>query len=112
MAKAIRVSSDGSTFYKLPGNTGSFSVVDDEIEDTIFGQSYRSNEAGLINWAVSANALYKGFAGYLARILRTGTATVMTDEPMTLESGQIYRITDITKEVWNRNETFVVEDDN
>src|SRR5690606_1506771 len=112
MAKAIRVSSDGVTFYKLPGNTGSFSVDGDEIEDTIFGQSYRSNEAGLINWAVSANALYKGFAGYLAKILRTGTSTAMTDEAMTLESGQIYVITDTTKEIWNRNAAFVVEDNN
>lgn len=112
MAKAIRVSSDGITFYKLPGNTGSFSVDGDEIEDTIFGQSYRSNEAGLINWAVSANALYKGFAGYLAKILRTGTSTSMTAEAMTLESGQIYMITDTTKEIWNRNAAFVVEDNN
>lgn len=110
MAKAIQVSDDGINWYTLPGNTGSFTVNGDEIEDTIFGQSFRSNESGLNNWAVSANALYKGFAGYLAKILRTGSTTVMTDEAMTLESGKIYVITDTTKAIFDRSATFVVED--
>src|SRR5690606_7274202 len=96
-AKAIRISANGSDWFTLPGNTGSFNTNGDEIDDTIFGQSYRSNESGLINWAVSANALFKGYAGYLAKILRTGTSTAMTDEGMSQEDGQVYVIDDASK---------------
>lgn len=109
-AKAVRISSDGNTWHKLPGNTAAFENNADEIEDTIFGQSFESAESGLINWAVSANALFKGFAGYLAKILRTGSTTAFTDETMSLESGKIYAIDDTAKQIWDRSVGITVED--
>ncbi len=111
-AKLIQVSDDsGATWYTLPGSTGSLQFDADQIEDTVFGNTFQSNEAGLIGWSVEANARYKGFAGYQAKILQSGAATPEVGEAMGLESGKIYRITDDTKAIWDRTATITVYDD-
>lgn len=111
MAKTIQVSDDnGSTWYTLPGGTGEISREAGQVNDTIFGQTFRSQEIALINWSIGANALYKGFAGYKATIKKTGTSTAMTDEAMELVSGKRYRITNTAKRIMNRAIATVVED--
>ena len=111
MAKVVQLSDDdGVTWYDLPGNSGEFTLEAGSIDDTIFGQTYQSNEAGLIGWSVNANGLYKGFAGYVATVKQSGTTTAMTSESMTLESGKIYKIDDTAKEIWDRGVAFTVED--
>ncbi len=110
-AKIIQVSDDaGVTFEELPGNTGTLTLDGDQLDDTILGQTFRSAEAGLINWGVTSNSIYKGFAGYQAKILKGGTPVTVTAEAMTVESGQIFRIDDAAKEVWDRSATIVVTD--
>lgn len=111
-AKVIRVSDDdGATWDILPGGTGEFNSEGEQINDTIFGQSFESNEMGLISWSVEANALYKGFAGYVAKLKRTGTSTAVTGEAMSQETGLIYAIDDETRSIWDRNEDVIVYDD-
>lgn len=112
MAKRIQVSDDnGSTWYTLPGATGSLSFEGDSIQDTIFGDTYQSSESGLVGWSVSANAYFKGYAGYLAEIKQVGTATSMTAEATTSLGGNIYQITDATRRILDRTSgTFAVDD--
>lgn len=111
MAKVIRLSNNGgSTWFNLPGSEGSFNNEAEEIDDTILGQTFQSNEVGLVGWGVSANGLYKGFAGYLADIERPGTPTGMVDEPMTLVSGKTYQINDVARRVLDRSVAITVED--
>lgn len=110
-AKIIQVSDDaGVTWHTLPGNTGTMSLESGQIKDTVFGQNYESNEAGLISSKVDAQAFYKGFAGYKAKILKSGAATAFAAEAMTLVSGKTYKITDPTKNVWDRAVAVVVKD--
>lgn len=111
-AKEIRVSNDdGTTWHILPGNTADINFEGNQLDDTIFGAAYSSSETGLINWSVSGNALYRGFAGYRSKILRSGTSTVMTDESLSqVDSSQTYEIDDATKSVWNWDETLTVND--
>jgi hypothetical protein len=110
-AKLVRVSDDAqSTWNTLPGGTGEWNDDADQITDTIFGQTYESSEVGLITWTANANALYKGFAGYVAKIKSPGTPTAVTGEAMTLVSGKTFRIDDATKEVWDRSVPIVVFD--
>lgn len=111
-AKEIQVSSDGgSTWFTLPGSTGEFSPEGEALTDTIFGQTFQSQFTGLIGWTVSANSIFKGFAGYQAKLLKTGSGTATTAEAFSQESGQIYKIDDSTKEIWDRNATITVFDD-
>jgi len=111
MAKRIRVSEDaGTTWMTLPGNSGELSSEAGEIDDTIFGQNFESVQPGLIGWTVSANALYKGFAGYVATLKRAGTSTAMTGEAMTqVGATQTWRVTAAAKNVWDRSAAFVVK---
>jgi len=101
-AKSIQVSSDDVTYYTLPGNTGEFSDQLGVLDDTIFGQTFKSSQPNLINWSVNANALYKGFAGYMVTIKKAGVATTMTGEAMSLVSGKTYKITAGAKNVIDR----------
>lgn len=111
MAKLVQLSDDGgSVFDTLPGSSGELTEEREELSDTIFGQTFNSNEVGLINWSVSANAFYKGFAGYQAKVLQQGTSTSMTDESMTLVSGKTFTIDDDTKEIWDRTQTLTFDD--
>lgn len=111
-AKVIDVSDDnGVSWHTLPGGTGSVNEEAAAATDTIFGQTYQSSEVTLINWNVSANAVYKGFAGYKAKIRKIGSTTAFTDEATTQEgSTQVYQITDAAKRVWDRTVAVVVED--
>ena len=109
--KVVELSDDGgSTFETLPGNSGSFNQDAAAIEDTIFGADFGSEEIGLINWNVEAQAFYKGFAGYLAKIKKQGSTTSFTGESMTLVTGKTFRIDDTTREIWDRSVTFTVFD--
>lgn len=110
MAKRVQISSDDTTYYTLPGNSGEFRNEAGELDDTIFGQDYKSSEAGLISWTVQANAVYKGFAGYQVDIKKSGSATGFTTEACTLVSGKTYKITDTTKNVWDRTASFTIFD--
>lgn len=110
-AKIIQVSDDaGSNYYVLPGNTGEFNDESNELDDTIFGQNYKSAEVGLQSWNVTSNALYKGFAGYLVDIKEVGSASTFTGEACSLVSGKTFEIDDITKNIFDRSATFVVYD--
>jgi hypothetical protein len=109
-AKAIQISSDDITYHTLPGATGRFMSAAEGIQDTIFGNTYESNEIGLINWGMSANAYFKGFAGYLAKLKKPGTTTAMTTEAMTFVSGKTYQITNTAKRIFDRAATFTVFD--
>jgi len=83
VAKVVQVSDDAEvTWYTLPGGTGEFNDNSNQIEDTIFGQTFQSNESGLLSATANANALYKGFAGYVAKILRPGTPVIADGEAM------------------------------
>jgi len=103
MAKTVQVSDDnGVTWYTLPGGEGELNRESGLISDTIFGQTFESNEVGLLGWNLNGQAIYKGFAGYLADLKQVGTATGMTTEACTLVSGKTYQIDDTTKRIWDR----------
>ena len=111
MAKKIQISPDaGTTWNDLPGGNGNFSMEAEGIEDTIFGQTYNSQEVGLSKWGVNADGIFKGFAGYLVDIMKQGTPTAMTDESMTVVSGKTYAIDDAAKEIWDRATGMTFED--
>lgn len=110
MVKRIQVSADDTTYYTLPGNSGELRNEAGQLTDTIFGQDYESSEAGLITGSLNANAIYKGFAGYIVALLKGGSPTTMTDEAMSLVSGKTYRITASTKRVIDHATAVVVED--
>lgn len=111
MAKLVRVSDDnGVTWYDIPGPSASLTMDGEAINDTILGQNWQSEFTGLINWSVESEGYYKGVAGYCATILRGGTPVATTGEAMTLVSGKTYRISDATREIWNRNATITVYD--
>lgn len=113
MAKKIQISPDGGTTYNdLPGGNGNYEAEAEGIEDTIFGQTYSSQEVGLINWKVGAEGIFKGFAGYLADLLKQGTSTTMTDEAMSVVSGKTYSIDDSAKDIWDRSGSGVTFKDN
>ncbi len=105
MAKVINISNDaGVTQRALPGSEGSFNAESEPVDDTILGQTFSSTDIGMVGWGVSANAIFKGFSGYLAEIMKQGTSTAFTAESMTLISGKTYQIDDATKEIWDRSE--------
>ena len=109
-AKIISVSSDDITYYTLPGSQGELQRQAGSLDDTIFGSTYKSMSPGVINWQVTANAFFKGYAGYLCAIKKTGTSTTMTAEPTTLVSGKTYQITSAIKRAINRAVTLNVFD--
>ncbi len=105
MAKLVQLSDDNEVSWEtLPGGSGELTLDSGQIDDTVFGQTFQSNQPGLIGWSVNANGLYKGFAGYVATIKKPGTSTTMTTEACTLESGKIFQIDDVTKRIWDRDE--------
>ncbi len=112
-AKKVKIAdvSSGSTFNTLPGNTADMTRDGSQIDDTIFGQLFQSNQPGLINWGVTSNALYRGFAGYVADLKRSSdTSSGFTDEAMTNVSGNTWKITDATKNLWDRGTTATFKD--
>jgi hypothetical protein len=99
-AKRIQVSVDGGTNYRtLPGSNGEFREEVATVNDTVFGQSFESNEVSIGTWEVSANGYFKGVVGYCAKIRQGGTPVAMTTEATTLVSGKTYQITATTKRI-------------
>ncbi len=110
-AKKIQISNDAEiTWDDLPGSEGSFSVEAEAVDDTILGQTYSSTDVGLDTWSVSSNGIFKGFSGYLAELKLAGTPTVSDGESFTQVAGQVYKIDDAAKEIWDRSDTVVVYD--
>lgn len=111
MSKIVNVSDDsGSTWYPIPGQAAAFQADGDQLDDSILGQTFESGLTGLITWNISGDAFYKGYSGYVADLKQSGTLTATTGEAMSQESGQIYRIDDGTKEVWDWDATLTVYD--
>jgi len=110
MSKKILLSDDDITYYLLPGSSGDIALDGKVIEDTIFGQTYKSGFTGPIAWAVTANAVYKGFPGYVATVKKPGVTTTMTGEAMTLVSGKTYQVTNAAHRILNRAASLVVSD--
>lgn len=111
MVKRIQVSPTGAApWFTFPGNKGELTDEASAIKDTIYGQDFDSTQTGMINWSITTNGLYKGFAGYVAKILKSGTPTALTDEATTNLSGNIYQITDTTKRILDRFTAVVVKD--
>lgn len=110
-AKRIQVSVDAGTTYRtLPGSSGDFNEELATITDTVFGQSYESNDVSIGQWDVTANGYFKGAVGYCAKIRQGGTPVTMTAEAAALVSGKTYRITDATKRIIDYFTTLVVYD--
>lgn len=113
-AKRVRVSSDnGVNWFTLPGSSGELTLEGGELDDTIFGFTYNSNFPGLINWSLTANAIIKGFAGYMAVIKKAeGAGTATTAEAATLVAGTLrtYQINNAAKQIWLRTAAVVVKD--
>lgn len=102
-AKLVQLRRVGdSTWNTVPGNDASLDHSHNELDDTLFGQDFSSSETGLTEWSLSSNAMYRGFAGYVATIKKTGSATSFTGESMTqVGTSQTYRIDDSSKDVWD-----------
>lgn len=112
MAKRVQISTDGNApWYTLPGNSAELRNEAGELNDTIFGQNFSSGETGLISWTLNSNALYKGFAGYIVSLKKAGTPVALSDEPMSLVSGNTYVITDKDKRIIDLDTAVTVEDD-
>lgn len=99
--KRVQVSSDnGVTWVTLPGNQAELTAIEmANVTDTVFGQSFESQQPSLGQWGLTSNGLFKGVAGYNAIIKKGGTPTAMVAEAMSLVSGQIYQVTAATKRV-------------
>lgn len=111
-AKTIQLSNDGvSNWLDLPGSTGDLTVETNQLEDTIFGAEYTSQFPGIKSWNVSTNAIFKGTAGYCAKVQKTGTATSFTGESTSqVGTSQVYEIDDRSKSVWDWTSTITVND--
>lgn len=109
-AKQVLISSDDVTYSLVPGSGGEFTREGQAITDTILGQTYKSSITGPVTWGINVDAIYKGFAGYVAKILKPGTPTVAVGEAFTLVSGKTYRINNVAKRVWSRTVAIVVKD--
>lgn len=109
-AKRIRVSSDDTTYYTLPGNQGSKDTEVATVTDTVFGQTFESNDTSLGQWQVTANGLFKNVAGYLVTIKKAGSTTAMTAEATTLVSGKTYQVTAASKRVIDMGTALTIKD--
>ncbi len=98
------------TWNTLPGNTGALANDAGELDDTIFGQPFKSGQTSLINARITANAFYKGFAGYVARILKGGTPVNSIGETLTLVSGKTYQIDTVSERVIDYSADVIVDD--
>jgi hypothetical protein len=109
-AKQVLISSDDITYYLLPGGGGEMTREGQAVTDTILGQSYKSAITGPVSWGINGDAIYKGFAGYVAKLLKPGTPTAAPGEAFTLVSGKTYRINAVAKRIWSRTVPIVVKD--
>lgn len=110
MAKRVRVSSDNVTYYTLPGSTGDKNSEGASVNDTVFGQTFQSEDVSILQHGIQANAYFKGVAGYVALLKKGGTPTSMTGEACSLVSGKTYRVTATTKRVFSYANALTVLD--
>jgi predicted secreted protein len=111
MAKRVQIAAlEAGPYYTLPGNSAELSNENGELADTIFGQEFSSSESGIGSWSITSNALYKGFAGYIVSLKKSGTSTPFTDAAMSLVSGKTYQINTASQQIWDTTEDVVVED--
>lgn len=101
-AKSILLSADDITYYLLPGSSGELAKQAGSLDDTIFGQSFKSAQPGVIGWSITTDAVFKGYPGYVCSIKKPGTAVVMTTEACTLVSGKTFQITSAVKRIIDR----------
>lgn len=111
MPKRVQISDDDTTYYTLPGNSAEVRDEAGQLTDTIFGQNFESSETGLLSWMVNSQAFYKGFAGYIVKLMKGGEAQAMTAEAMSLVSGKTYIITNTAKQRIDVDTTTIVYDD-
>ncbi len=109
-AKSILLSADDITYYLLPGSSGELTRQAGSLDDTVFGQSFKSAQPGVINWAITTDAVFKGYPGYVCTIKKPGTPTVMTTEACALLAGKTYQITAAIKRIIDRTTTLNVFD--
>jgi hypothetical protein len=110
-AKKFQVSADGGvTYLTFPGDTAQLESVGTNIKDTVFGQFWESGQTGLEQWTMQANGYYKGFAGYVAVIKKSGTSTPMTNEATTNLSVRVYQITNVAHQIIDPAVAVVVKD--
>jgi hypothetical protein len=112
MAKKFQISDDdGTSWATFPGSQASVGTELGQIDDTVFGHDYSSIQPGLKNCQFSSNGFYKGFAGYIAKVMKSGTPTAMTAEATTqIGSTKTYQITDATKRALSIAHAVVVDD--
>lgn len=110
MVKRLQLSDNDTTYYTLPGNSAQVRDESGELTDTIFGQDFASSETGLLSWSISSQAFYKGFAGYIVKLLKGGVPVTMTAEAMSLVSGKTYIITNTAHQVIDVDTATVVLD--
>lgn len=109
-AKQVALSTDDATYRLLPGGTGEITREGVAIEDTIFGQTYKSEITGPITWGMNANAIYKGYPGYVGTLKQAGTPVTAATEACTIVSGKTYQIDAVAKRIWDRTVAVVVFD--
>lgn len=99
-AKNIAVSTDnGVTWLKLPGSSGERRTELANVNDTVFGQNWQSENPTISQGMISCNAYFKGISGYSITLRETGTPTAMTAEALSLVSGKTYQITANAKRI-------------
>jgi len=108
--KAVQISTNGTTWYTLPGNQGSYTDELNETKDTVFGQTFESNQPNIGQWNIQANAIFKGIVGYNMDIFKGGTPTSTTAEACALVSGKTYQVTNTAHRVMDYNNTVTVLD--
>jgi len=111
MAKLIQLSDDNITYVSLPTSDGSLSVTGNTVDDSLLGQTYASSFTSLLDWEASATGLVKGFSAYCGKVLKQGTSTAATAEPMSLVSGQKYQTTLASRNIWDHTVTPIIYDD-
>jgi len=109
-AKVLQISTDNITYVNVPGSGGEWSVEGEAINDTILGATFDSALTGLLQWSIKTDGIFKGFAGYLAKIKKGGTPVATTAEGMTLVSGKIFKITNAAKNLWSRTASYTIKD--
>lgn len=110
-AKKFQVSADGgTTYFTFPGDTAALETIGTNIKDTVFGQFWESGQTGLEQWTMTANGFYKGFAGYVAVLKKSGTSTPTTNEATTFLSGKSYQITNVAHQILDPAVAVVVND--
>ena len=60
----------GITWRTLPGSTGEMQNNVNTLDDTVYGQPFQSQFPGIIDWQITTDAIWKGFAGYVATIFK------------------------------------------